>query len=84
MGELVDLKEWQIRKQKEQDDLVTKDLERLKGELEVLIADMESESGPAEYTQAMMDLLPKFTMLDSQLDGYYDSWIDFILDDKED
>jgi hypothetical protein len=84
MGELVDLKEWQIRKQKELDDLVTKDLERLKRELEVLISDMESESGPVGHTQAMMDLLPKFTMLDSQLNGYYDSWIEFILDDKED
>ena len=37
MGELVDLKEWQNKKQKEQDDLVTKDLERLKREVEQLI-----------------------------------------------
>ena len=41
MGELVDLKEWQNKKQKEQDDLVTKDLERLKREVEQLISDME-------------------------------------------
>ena len=83
MGELVDLKEWKLKKQKEQDDLVTEDLARLQKEIELLIADMECESGPYEYTQAMKDLLPQFIMLDSQLDGYYDAWIDFISNDEE-
>ena len=83
MGELIDLKEWKLQRQKEQDDLVTKDIERLQKELAILIEDMECESGPYEYTQAMKDLLPQFIMLETQLDGYCDAWIEFISNDEE-
>ena len=78
MGELINLASWQLRKQREEDRLLTEDLEALKAELELLISGMESESGPMSYTKGMMDLLPQFVMLDQQLDGYYDAWLELL------